>query len=79
MISRSVRLFLLCPSSTNESNKMFECKEDFRLADEDREDEVKTSTSRVRMAADEDELEESFARVMDLLDQVRQRRNCRKR
>ncbi|CBJ30237.1 conserved unknown protein [Ectocarpus siliculosus] len=50
--------------------RMFECKEDFRLADEDREDEVKTSTSRVRMAADENELETSFARVIDLLDQV---------
>ncbi|CAM9400850.1 unnamed protein product [Ectocarpus fasciculatus] len=50
--------------------RMFECNEDFRLADEDREDEVKTSTSRVRMAADENELEASFARVMDLLDQV---------
>ncbi|CAM9256084.1 unnamed protein product [Ectocarpus sp. 12 AP-2014] len=50
--------------------RMFKCKEDFRLADEDREDEVKTSTSRVRMAADENELETSFARVMDLLDQV---------
>ncbi|CAN0467417.1 unnamed protein product, partial [Ectocarpus sp. 12 AP-2014] len=50
--------------------RMFECTEDFRLADEDREDEVKTSTSRVRMAADENELETSFARVMDLLDQV---------
>lgn len=51
--------------------KVFECKEDFRLADEDREDAIKTSTDRVRMAADEDELEVSFARVMDLLDQVR--------
>lgn len=53
---------------------MFECKEDFRLADEDREDAVRTSTDRVRMAADEEELETSFARVMDLLDQVRRRR-----
>lgn len=52
---------------------MFECKEDFRLADEDREDAVRTSTDRVRMAADEEELETSFARVMDLLDQVRRR------
>eukprot|EP00903_Cladosiphon_okamuranus_P015016 g13894.t1 len=50
--------------------RMFECKEDFRLADEDREDAVKTSTDRVRMAADEEELETSFTRVMDLLDQV---------
>lgn len=57
---------------------MFECKEDFRLADEDREDAVRTSTDRVRMAADEEELETSFARVMDLLDQVRRRRGGKK-
>lgn len=49
---------------------MFEHKEDFRLADEDREEVVKMLTGRVRMAADEDELEESFARVIDLLDEV---------
>lgn len=53
---------------------MFEGKEDFRLADEDREESVRTSTDRVRMAADEEELEASFARVMDLLDQVRRQR-----
>lgn len=49
---------------------MFEHKEDFRLADEDREDAIKTSTARIRMAADEEELDASFARVMDLLDEV---------
>lgn len=58
---------------------MFECQEDFRLADEDREDAVKTSTDRVRMAADEDELEASFMRVMGLLDQVRRRQREKRR
>lgn len=52
------------------SSKMFEHKEDFRLADEDREDAIRASTARIRMAADEEELDASFARVMDLLDQV---------
>ncbi|CAM9618005.1 unnamed protein product [Scytosiphon promiscuus] len=50
--------------------RVFDCKEDFRLADEDREDSIRMSTDRVRMAADETELEVSFAKVMDLLDQV---------
>ncbi|CAN0490793.1 unnamed protein product, partial [Scytosiphon promiscuus] len=50
--------------------KVFDCKEDFRLADEDREDSIRMSTDRVRMAADETELEVSFAKVMALLDQV---------
>lgn len=50
--------------------EMFECQEDFRLADEDREDFVKASTDRVRMAADEKELEYSFKRAINLLDEV---------
>ncbi|CAM9524177.1 unnamed protein product, partial [Sphacelaria rigidula] len=50
--------------------RMFECKEDFRLADEDREEAVKASTDRVRMAADEEELEVSFAKAISLLDEV---------
>lgn len=49
---------------------MFECKEDFRLSDEDREEAVKAATDRVRMAADEKELEASFARAIGLLDEV---------
>lgn len=51
--------------------QMFDCKEDFRLADEEREEGVKRSTDRVRMAADEEELETSFTRVIELLDEVR--------
>lgn len=51
--------------------KMFDCQEDFRLADEDREQIIKDSTSRLRMAADEQELEVSFKTVTSLLDEVR--------
>lgn len=51
--------------------QMFDCKEDFRLADEEREEAVKKSTDRVRMAADEEELETSFARAIEFLDEVR--------
>lgn len=51
-------------------SQMFDCKEDFRLADEDREAAVTSSTDRVRMAADEKELEASFTRAMGLLDEV---------
>lgn len=50
--------------------KMLECQEDFRLADENREEAVRASTDRVRMAADEKELETSFARSIALLDEV---------
>lgn len=49
---------------------MFDCKEDFRLADEDREEAVQASTNRVRMGADEKELEASFVRAMSLLDEA---------
>ena len=63
-------LFVAASVIPDKSRKMFEHKEDFRLADEDREDAIKTSTARIRMAADEEELDASFARVMDLLDEV---------
>lgn len=49
---------------------MFDRQEDFRLDDEDREALVKACTDRVRMAAGEEELEASFARVVALLDEV---------
>eukprot|EP00904_Undaria_pinnatifida_P004042 jgi/Undpi1/13639/HiC_scaffold_9.g03293.m1 len=50
--------------------RMFDRQEDFRLDDEDREALVKACTDRVRMAAGEEELEASFARVVALLDEV---------
>ena len=50
--------------------QMFDRQEDFRLADEDREAMVKACTDRVRMAASEEELDASFARVTSLLDEV---------
>lgn len=57
----------------NERDQMFDCAEDFMLADEDRERAVKDATDRVRMAADETELEASFDRAMSLLEEARAR------
>ena len=51
-------------------NQIFDHKEDFRLADEDREHIVKATIDRVRMAADETELEVYFAKVLGLLDEA---------
>lgn len=58
-------------ASTTKRGQIFDCAEDFRLADEDRERAVKDTTDRVRMAADEAELKASFDKAMSLLEEAR--------